>query len=127
MPSPFLDNPLVRYLEEEAPEAIVRAGLPVGASLGMQQFAQQYAPLAISGYQGEIGRRTLANEPIDLMFTDWWRSNVGAPWASREGMTPMPSSPYRLSGMERQRRGTQRLYRRYGTGRGLSGPIRRAY
>lgn len=118
MPSSFLDNPLVRYLEEETPEAIVRAGLPTGASLGQQQFASNYAPLAINQFQQNIAQKTLRGESPDDMFTDWWFRNISAPWQGR-GLEPL----------EGAQRGLTRAYRRYGARRptNLTGPLRRYY
>jgi len=118
MPSNFLDNPLVRYLEEKTPEAIVRAGLPTGASLGMQNFASSYAPLALNQFQTHIAQRTLAGETPDDMFTDWWGQNIGKPWQG-QGLDPMQSMS----------KGLNRAYRRFGTRTptGLTGPIGRTY
>ena len=154
MPSNFLDNPLVRYLEEGTPEAIIRAGLPAGASLGMQNFASSYAPLALNQFQSAMAQKTLRGEPADDMFTDWWGKNVSAPWlksplkgsfpAADPRDTPPQAGPYVPSdrppsdsieqipggwNMETMQKGLNRAYRRFGqrTPVGLTGPIGRTY
>ena len=118
MASTFLDNPLVRFIEKDMPESIVRAGLPVGASLGFQNFASSYAPQAIAQFQQQQTGKVLRGETSDEMFTDWWSQNIGKPWEGR-GLDPMQSMS----------KGLNRAYRRFGarTPVGLTGPIGRTY
>ena len=116
MPSEFLDNPLVRYLEEQDPTSIVLAGLPVGASRGMLDFAQTYGKESTDRFRGAISQRAIQGQPLDLMFTDWWRNTYGAPF----------EQPGR-SGPEVMQQGLMRQYRRNWPASRLGGPITRHY
>ena len=72
---PTFDNPFLRFIEQETPEAFVFSRLPQQPSFGQQSFAREMVNPLIGRFRGEIARRALGGDISDMTFEDFLQQN----------------------------------------------------
>lgn len=77
--NPFLqegdDNPFLRFLEGQSPEAFLFGQLPDQPSLGVQGFVQQMTRPLVNRFMGQLAKQTTRGEAPDLQFRDFLSQN----------------------------------------------------